>query len=363
MIQVAIGEFHLMDSVKKYGEKKDSALRADSKREAELYSNESLRRLSERFREHLEWEKRASAHTVRAYIRDVNAFLDYLEKRLSRPPEPCDLDIMNVRSYVASLFGKNTPGTVARKLSALRTFCKHLVRLRVIESNVAELVVMPKQEKALPSVMNVDTTFALMGSPDPERPLGLRDRALLETIYGSGLRRSEAVGLDLRDVERHKEHALLKIRHGKGDKERVVPLGRKGMEALEMYIEQARPTLVDPRTKKSDPDALFLNARGGRLSTRSVAKIVERYRPESGAPSDAGPHALRHSYATHMLDSGADLRSIQELLGHSSLSTTQRYAHVSIAHLMKAYDRAHPRALVTSSKKTEAENKKREEDE
>ncbi len=307
-----------------------------------------LREMNERFGEHLQWERRSSPHTVRAYKRNVDAFIDFMENRLGRPAKPGDLDIMMVRSYVASLFGVNDPGTVARKLSALRTFCRYLVRLKVIESNAAEFVMSPKRKKTLASVMNVDMTFELLTAPDEDTPLGLRDRALMETIYGAGLRRSEAVGLDMKDVEKKEDEALLKIRRGKGAKERVVPLGRTGLKVLEEYLGRGRPALVHPRTGKADPDAVFLNARGGRLSDRSVAKIVERYRPHAGAPSDAGPHALRHGYATHMLDSGADLRTIQDLLGHSSLSTTQRYAHVGIAHLMKAYDRAHPRADLVS---------------
>lgn len=313
-----------------------------------------LREMNEKFREHLEWERRASPHTVRGYVKNVDAFIDFMENRLSRSAIPTDLDIMMVRSYVASLFGVNDPSTVARKLSALRTFCKYLVRLKVLQNNAAEFVVSPKRNKPLLSVMNVDTTFELLDAPDKGSPLGLRDRALLETVYGAGLRRSEAVGLDMKDVEDGENQALLRIRRSKGSKERIVPLGRTGWKALKDYLERGRPGLVHPRTGKADPDAVFLNARGGRLSDRSVAKIVERYRPYAGAPADAGPHALRHGYATHMLDSGADLRTIQELLGHSSLSTTQRYAHVGIAHLMKAYDRAHPRAdLVSPEKKGE----------
>jgi integrase/recombinase XerC len=193
--------------------------------------------------------------------------------------------------------------------------------------------------------MNVDKTVALMEAPESETPLGLRDRALLETIYGAGLRRSEAVGLDLADIE----SGYVRVKKAKGGKERQVPLGTKATEALKEYLERGRPKLHPKKNAWQDPEACFLNARGGRLSGRSVARIIDKYRAEVGMDASAGPHSLRHSFATHMLDSGADLRSIQELLGHASLSTTQRYAHVSIGHLMEAYDRAHPRARSTEA--------------
>jgi integrase/recombinase XerC len=312
---------------------------------AQSMESGELRPLAARFRDHLEHERRLSANSVSAYLKDVGELIAHLEKTLKRPPSAGDLDIIAVRSYLASLFGNNTPTTVGRKLSALRTFCNYLVRIQVLKQNPASLVARPKRKKALPEVLNVDKTFDLLEAPDLSTPLGMRDRALLETIYGAGLRRSEAVGLDLGDLEPTPAGgSVARIRRAKGKKERIVMLGRQASQALAHYLAESRPALRHPRTKHQDPQACFLNFRGGRLSGRSVAKIMEKYRILASTPAAVGPHGLRHSFATHMLDSGADLRSIQELLGHASLSTTQRYAHVSIAHLMEAYDRAHPHA-------------------
>jgi integrase/recombinase XerC len=183
----------------------------------------------------------------------------------------------------------------------------------------------------------------LVEAPRRDTALGTRDRALLEVLYGAGLRRSECVALDLEDIDGDKERMTIHVRHGKRDKERFVPLGGAGARALEAYLAR-RPSLLEKSRGQGAADALFLNCRGGRLSGRSVARVVARHRPAAGIGPDAGPHALRHSYATHMLDSGADLRAIQELLGHESLSTTQRYTHVSVARLLQVYDDAHPRA-------------------
>ncbi len=297
------------------------------------------------FTRHLRHERRSSAHTVRAYQTTLAEFVTFLQTSLGRAPHLGDLDLLSVRSYVASLFGSNEHSTVARKLSALRSFGRYLMRMGLTDDNPAALVATPKRRKLLPDVLPAETANRLVESPDSDKPLGLRDRALLEVLYGAGLRRSEAVALDLADLDWNHAGTLLRIRRAKGGKDRMALLGRVGTQALRAYLDEGRPALTGA-SGDQDPDAVFLNARGGRLSGRSVARVLDRYRAGTGLPLTASPHTLRHSFATHMLDSGADLRSIQELLGHASLSTTQRYTHVSMAHLMQVYDAAHPRAHV-----------------
>lgn len=201
---------------------------------------------------------------------------------------------------------------------------------------------MPKRPLTLPRFLTVDEAFQLMDTPDAASPLGARDAAMLELMYGSGLRVSEVCGLDLHDLQLT-ESSMVTVRGGKGSKDRIVPLGQPAQAALDAYLAR-RPELKHPRTGDQDRQALFLNARGGRLTVRSVARLVDRGCLEAGTRARVSPHALRHSCATHMLDGGADLRAIQEILGHASLRTTQRYTHVSIDHLMKVYDTAHPRA-------------------
>ncbi|HEY7956250.1 MAG TPA: tyrosine recombinase XerC [Polyangia bacterium] len=291
-----------------------------------------------RFREHLEAEKRASAHTVRAYLANVESLCGFIREKRGRAPSAGDLDIITLRSYLASLFGKNEAVTIGRKLSATRAFLRFLRRERVIEENVAMLLRPPKAKKTLPAFLSPEQAAALMEAPvksaGPRAKVPaerLRDAAIFEVMYGSGLRVSECVGLDLADIGDDE----LKVRRGKGQKDRVVPLGRKARQALDGWLAE-RDTLR-PRDR-----ALFINARGARLTTRSVRRFLDRAAIESGVP-DTHPHALRHSFATHLLASGADLPAIQELLGHASLTTTARYAHVDLGYLMKQYAK-HPHA-------------------
>ena len=253
-----------------------------------------------------------------------------------------------VRGYLASLFGHNDPSTISRKLSTLRSFGAYLVRRGIRPDNPVKLVAMPRRPRVLPRFLSVDEASNVMEVPDNKTPAGLRDRALLEVMYGSGLRVSELCALDLGDVEG--SQSTVKVRKGKGGKERIVPLGGAAMKALDGYLEQ-RARLRHPRTGHQDPRALFLNVRGGRLTTRSVARLVNKSSAQAATRVTVSPHALRHSCATHLLDGGADLRSIQEILGHASLRTTQRYTHLSIDHLMNVYDRAHPRAFAKNNKK------------
>ncbi len=304
----------------------------------------------DKFLADLQGEKRASPRTLRAYRRDLEGFLDHWEQMESIPVDPAHLDTLVIRSYLADQSSRVGPSTVGRRLSAIRSFCRYLVRWEIIEQNPARLVSMPRRPKPLPNAPEAETLQALVEAPPADTPLGARDRAILEVLYGAGLRRSECVALDLGDLDDASDGMVLRVRHGKRDKERLVPLGRAGRAAVRSYLAY-RPALLGKARDGGDPEALFLNARGTRLSGRSVARVVDRYRAAAGLDPAAGPHALRHGCATHMLDSGADLRAIQEFLGHASLSTTQRYTHVSMGRLMQVYDDAHPRARRKRTKK------------
>lgn len=289
-------------------------------------------------------ERQASKHTVRAYQRDVGEFIAFVRERTGCEPSLDDLDIPQVRGYLASLFGHNAASTIGRKLSSLRSFGAFLVRRGARQDNPAKLVAMPRRSQSLPHFLTEEEAANLMLAPEEDGPRGLRDRAILELLYGGGLRVSEVSGLDLGDVEA--SEGVVRVRGGKGNKDRIVPLGGPALTAIQTYLEQ-RPRLRHPRSGHQDPTALFLNARGGRLTTRSMARLVSRDARRAGTRTSVSPHSLRHSCATHMLNSGADLRAIQELLGHASLQTTQKYTHVSIDHLMRVYDDAHPRARRT----------------
>lgn len=295
-------------------------------------------------------ERRVSDHTVRAYKRDIEEFISFIKEKRGRRARVSDLDTPLVRGYLASLFGRNSAPTIGRKLSSLRSFGTFLVRRGVREDNPAKLVAMPKRAESLPRFLTEEEAGALMEAPDPTRLLGVRDRAILELLYGAGLRVSEACRLDLEDLHLMTTEGTVRVRGGKGDKDRIVPLGRAAITALGCYLKQ-RSQLRHPKTGIQDQQALFLNHRGGRLTTRSVARMVDRDSVRAGTRARVSPHALRHSCATHMLNSGADLRSIQEILGHASLQTTQRYTHVSIEHLTKVYDQTHPRARKKDVKK------------
>jgi integrase/recombinase XerC len=290
-----------------------------------------MKELVERFRQHLEAEKRASPHTVRAYLLNVEQLLAFVREKRGREMRPGDLDIPLLRSYLASLFDANEPVTIARKLSAVRAFVRYLRRERVVDENLAMLVKPPKPKKGLPQFLTVEQAASLVTAPSGDGPLPLRDAAILEVIYGCGLRVSECANLDVGDIDAGE----LRVRMGKGRKDRVVPLGEKASEAVQKWLP-ARLAL------KPDSQALFVNARGGRVTARSIRRFVDKHALRGDVPP-THPHALRHSYATHLLGSGADLRSIQELLGHASIQTTARYAHVNLQYLSEQYG-AHPRA-------------------
>lgn len=278
---------------------------------------------------HLRAEKGASAHTLKAYRRDLEIFAAGLAEGSTLK----DADMNDIRGFVASQMSMRLEKTtVARRLATVKSFYSYLHREGIVESNPARLVPSPKLPRKQPNFLSVDDVFGLVTAPNAAGFRPLRDRAILELLYSSGLRISELTGLDVDDVDL--QEALVKVK-GKGKKERIVPVGRIALDAIRTYLSE-RPGV------KRRSDALFLNRAGRRLSDRSVRRLVVRYAREFGIEGRIGPHTLRHTFATHLLQDGADLREIQELLGHASLSTTQKYTHLDIRHLVDVYDRAHP---------------------
>ncbi|HEX9241186.1 MAG TPA: tyrosine recombinase XerC [Anaeromyxobacter sp.] len=291
-----------------------------------------------RFVRHLETERRASPHTVRAYVSDLGQYAAFLRARGAAvvPSSPT-----LVRAFVAEAAGTAGPASLGRKLSTLRSLYRFLVREGLTADNPARAVASPRRPKRLPEVLPEEEVAALVEAPAGEdTPLALRDRAFLELLYASGLRVSELTGLDLGDVDL--AQGLVRVL-GKRRKERIVPFGGPAAEALRRWLAEGRAALA-ARSRSAATGALFLNHRGGRLSPRSVARRISRWVLAAGLPRHVHPHMLRHSFATHLLGNGADLRGIQELLGHASLSTTQRYTHLDWKRLADVYDRAHPRA-------------------
>jgi integrase/recombinase XerC len=278
-----------------------------------------------------------SPHTVDAYQADLRQFLDYLSPPQTEPPVPAAIDLLILREWLASLYGQQLSAvTLRRKLAAVRGLFRYLLREGLVTVNVARLVRTPKAPKKLPEVMSADQVNALIdgvGAGKLEQPHPVRDRAIFELLYGCGLRVSELAGLDLYDLDRSER--WLRVR-GKGRKERQVPLPGKAAEALERYLAE-RPVV-------RDQPAVFLNHRGGRLSDRGIRGIVKLYATYVSGDPSIHPHSFRHAYATHLLADGADLRAIQELLGHARLSTTQKYTQVALTDLIAVYDKAHPKA-------------------
>jgi integrase/recombinase XerC len=244
-----------------------------------------------------------------------------------------------MRQYLGSLYGKLKRSSIARKFSAVRSLFRFLEREGVIQGSPAEEISAPKLEKPIPGYLTVDDMFRLLERPDGKNALGLRDLAILEILYSCGVRAQELEGLNLSSIDF--DQRLIRVM-GKGRRERVVPVGRQALRAVEAYLDATKK--LRNRTGGPSPQSpLFMNFRGGRLTTRSIARIVRRYVKEMGVAGGISTHSMRHTFATHMLDGGADLRSVQELLGHKSLTSTQRYTHVSLDRLMEVYDQAHPR--------------------
>ena len=312
------------------------------------------------FVEYLRLNRNVSSHTVDAYGSDLTQFLAFAATHHGVAPEnlePGNLDLGTVRGFLASLHkAGQSRASAARKLSAVRSFTRFLRREGAIESDPAALAVSPKREQKVPRHLSVDEMSQLLEMPDVDEPLGRRDRAILELFYASGLRLSELVGLDLEDV--NLAARVVRV-FGKGAKERLVPFNTTTQHAVRRWL-QDRMVIVAPRhnargtrhkaqgsRSRDRGEPLFTNARGGRLTGRSIERLVARYVAQCGKRHGISPHALRHSFATHLLQRGADLRAIQELLGHSRLSTTERYTHVNVAQLLAVYRKAHPRARKT----------------
>jgi integrase/recombinase XerC len=311
------------------------------------------------FLDYLRLNRNASPHTVAAYDSDLSQFLDFITADLKKPRldlQPSDITLTTVRAYMAGLYRDGQArASVSRKLSALRTFSRYLRREGFIDGDPVALAAAPKREQKVPSHLSVDEMATLLDVPDATAPLGKRDRAILELFYASGLRLSELVALDVDDV--NLSARMVRVM-GKGSKERIVPFNettrtsiaawlkeRGSMLNSQLPVSNSRPTKpLKARATRSDAQPLFVNFRGSRLTGRSVQRLVARYVSLCSTRFGISPHALRHSFATHLLERGADLRAIQELLGHVQLSTTQRYTHVNSAQLLDVYRKAHPRA-------------------
>jgi integrase/recombinase XerC len=297
-----------------------------------------MEQLIQNFREFLGSERNYSKHTVKAYITDIGEFLRVIkEKKLVGENAGAidfeKLDETPVRAYISWLYTRNSRSSISRKLASVRTFFEFLIRKGALKNNLAKLVPTPRGEKRLPTFLTVDEVVKLL-SIEGSGALISRDVAVLELLYSSGLRVSELVGINLNDIDL--KNLTVKVL-GKGNKERIVPVGSKAAQALDEYLRERLG--MNP-----GGDHLFVNTRGDRLNVRSVDRIIRKYALLAGIPKNVSPHVLRHTFATHLLGGGADLRAIQEMLGHKSLSTTQRYTHTSIEKLMEIYDKTHPRA-------------------
>ncbi len=293
----------------------------------------------EGFLRYLRIERNASPLTLKSYRSDLARLLQFLVSTEAGLHEPKDVSIGQLRAYVADLHQQGyARTTIARRLASLRSLFEYCRREKLVESNPARALRTPRQGRRLPHFLSTEQVAKLLETPSEDQPAGLRDRAILETLYSAGLRVSELVSLDLADWDR--DSNVLRVR-GKGRKERIAPVGRFAAAAILDWLEHRQ---TDNSPSATDGDAMFLNRFGRRLSARSVGRMLEKHIAAAGLDQLTSPHTLRHSFASHMLDGGADLRSVQELLGHKSLTTTQIYTHVSTRRLRETYDRAHPHA-------------------
>jgi integrase/recombinase XerC len=300
----------------------------------------------------LQNEKGYSDHTVSGYRHDLLEFCQTLQDQ-SRPEQISNNDI---RNFIIGLHGRNGPATVARKLSALRSYFRFMLRENRLDQDPSTGIIGPKLARTIPNFLTVDQIFQVLEAPGPQDSFENRDRAILELLYSTGIRVAELVSTDLDDLDLASE--MLRV-VGKGNKERLVPVGRPAVEAIKQYQRQRNRLILArlERGQKVEDKALFLNNLGGRLTTRSVERFVAKYGLRAGLQQPVTPHALRHSFATHMLEMGADLRSVQELLGHASLSTTQKYTHLTIDHITKVYDESHPLGDSRKKKRPDGEHK------
>ncbi len=289
----------------------------------------------EQFLDYFKYEKNFSKHTVSAYRRDIEQYLSFIHSKKIKYKHA---DNILIRSFLAFLYQNNIKkSSAARKLAAVRSFYQYCVHRNWIKENPAKMVSTPKQEKNVPSFLSEEEMALFLDLPDSEKPLDMRDRAMLELLYATGLRVSELVGIDLVDV--NFEERLVRVR-GKGKKERIVPFGTVAEKKLRQYLQKR--FLIHKGDIDKNP--VFLNYRGGRLTPRSVQRIVDEYFKKSAIKRKLSPHSLRHSFASHLLSRGADLRVIQELLGHESLATTQKYTHLDLKRLLEVYKKSHPRS-------------------
>ena len=299
------------------------------------------------FLEHLRYERNVSAHTLRNYSSDLEQFHEHIAPaKVDGKREQIsvkDIDHLTIREWMAALHADNKKKTsIARKLASLRTFFQFLVREGIQENNPAKLVATPKVERKLPNHLSMEDAVRFIESPDLENDLGRRDRAILEFLYATGMRVGELTNLNLKDIDFREK--LVRVT-GKRKKQRILPFGEPALQSLMFYLNETRSTFLGncPPAER-DEQAVFLNYQGTRITTRSVGRMVDKYIKQVADIHAISPHSLRHSFATHLLDSGADLRDIQELLGHVRLSTTQIYTHVSMEKLIEVYDRSHPKA-------------------
>ncbi|GIX01191.1 MAG: tyrosine recombinase XerC [Thermogutta sp.] len=292
------------------------------------------------FLRYLAVEKNASAHTIKSYREDLTALVEYLTEAYGgRCPSPDQVTTLDLRGYVAAMHEAGyAPGTIARRLASLRSFFRFGMRQGWVKENPAKPLRNPRKPRNLPHVLSTEDVQKLLEAPPASSPMGLRDRAILETLYSAGLRISELVGLNDSDVDLAAE--IVRVR-GKGRRERLAPLGSFAVRAIRRWLTVRK---VHPSFHDQPDRPLFVNRFGQRLTTRSVARMLEKYLRQTGLDRRTTPHTLRHSFATHLLNAGADIRSVQELLGHKSLVTTQIYTHLTTANLKAVYEKAHPRA-------------------
>jgi len=301
------------------------------------------------FLRYLKIERNASELTLKSYSEDFGSLFDYLQTRVGTTPSVAELDIALLRGYVAYLHECDyAKTTIARRLACLRSFLRYCQREGLVTSNPAKALRTPRTGRKLPHFLTIEETARLLETPPANEPEGLRDRAMLETMYSGGLRVAELVGLNLESWDR--DANILRVL-GKGKKERIAPIGSYASRALDRWLEVREP---GEKVSEADRTAMFLNRFGGRLTTRSVGRMLEKHILIAGLNSKTSPHTLRHTFATHMLDGGADLRAVQELLGHKSLTTTQIYTHVSTKRMRETYETAHPHAASSTKRKPKA---------
>lgn len=298
------------------------------------------------FLKHLRYERNASEHTLRNYASDLMQFYDHVappgENGNRRNVDLHSIDNLTIREYMSALYEKKKKkSSIHRKIAALRTFFRFLCREGILEVNPAKLVASPRIERKLPNHLTIEQMVQFIETPETESVLGKRDRAIMELLYASGIRVSELVGLNMTDIDFTNMTVRVK---GKGRKVRIVPFGEHARKAIQSYLSVRGELLIEADQEKVDPMAVFLNYQGTRITTRSVGRMIDKYVKICSEVHHISPHSLRHSFATHLLDAGADLRTIQELLGHARLSTTQQYTHVSLDKLMEVYDKSHPKA-------------------